>query len=64
MKSDVDNKNIDDSRRSLLKKAAYVVPAVVTLSAFPTLHAVGSTVSRRHRSDQVCETDELQPPPY
>jgi hypothetical protein len=42
------NKNetqTNESRRDFIKKAAYTAPAIVTLSALPTMHAVGSTVN-------------------
>ncbi len=37
-----DNKKTNESRRDFVKKAAYVAPAIVTLSALPTMHAHGS----------------------
>ncbi|MDH5232024.1 MAG: hypothetical protein OEZ58_21305 [Gammaproteobacteria bacterium] len=43
--------DIDDSKRSLLRKSAYVVPAVMTLSVLPSHAAIGSTLSSTTGSD-------------
>lgn len=40
-------KSISQSRRDVVKKAAYVVPAVLTLAAAPRFAQAGSTRSKK-----------------
>lgn len=35
----------NESRRDFIKKAAYTAPVIMTLTALPTMHAVGSTTN-------------------
>ena len=35
----------NESRRDFMKKAAYTAPVILTMTALPTMHAVGSVVN-------------------
>ena len=48
MKKQSDSNSIQESRRDFLKKAAYVAPAIATISAVPTLAAAGSNSGYTH----------------
>lgn len=41
--------SVDNKRRDLLKKAAYVAPAILTLSAIPSIAQSGSGYNRGER---------------
>lgn len=41
------NARLDSDKRDLLKKSAYVVPALLTLTAVPTFASAGSDDRRR-----------------
>jgi hypothetical protein len=58
MKSNsVDERADDESRRSFIKKTAYVAPMILTLSAVPAFASEGSG-----RGDIVNETPTYEPP--
>ncbi len=41
--------SIDNKRRDLIKKAAYIAPAILTLSAIPSIAQSGSGYTRSER---------------
>ena len=49
------------SRRELLKKAAYVTPAVLTLVAIPSLVSSGSKDSREKVGDKIKGPKKFKP---
>lgn len=39
------NETTNESRRDFIKKAAYTAPVILTMTAVPTVHAVGSSAA-------------------
>ncbi|VAW61307.1 hypothetical protein MNBD_GAMMA10-2058 [hydrothermal vent metagenome] len=48
------NDNVDENRRSFIKKAAYTAPVIMTMAALPAFASTGSgqqpKYGRRHRN--------------
>ena len=54
---DKENTNIDQSKRSFVKKAAYTAPVIVSMTAIPSFASAGSgwqpqSQTQSHRSDR------------
>jgi hypothetical protein len=52
----------DESRRQFVRRAAYVAPAIVTLSAIPSFASAGSGNNHRRGNNGVGNGCDPQPP--
>lgn len=56
------NDKINDGRRSFVKKAAYIAPVIVTMTAIPSFASAGSGQRRRHGNEGVGNGYDDPPP--
>ena len=57
-----DNQNIDTKRRDFVKKASYIAPAIVTMTAIPSFASAGSGWSRDKGNEGVGNGYDAPPP--
>ena len=56
----LNNNSVDESKRNFVRKAAYIAPAIITMTAMPSFASAGSGNPRNPGSKPVTSSGQLR----